>query len=575
MNREFKEKLSRKIEKNYLELEERIMQDIIRRIRKTGKITSTADYQINRLIILGNSSEDVERMIKDALGATYPEMFELYDKVINWEYVRNKDIYEQINQKFIPYEENYQLQQLTEGYIRQTQGELENITQSLGFYLDYGNGKRVLTPLSLVYQGYLDAAMLDITSGAFDYNSVLRRVVTQLTNSGLRTIDYASGHSNRVEVAARRAVMTGISQLTGRISEMNAEKLGTDYFEVAWHSGARPSHAVWQGRVYSKDDLYRICGLGTVTGLLGANCYHEYYPFFPGLSERNWSDQWLEEMDREENTQKKFNGKEYTLYEAKQQQRRMETAMRAQREKVDLMRKGGAHPDEVMLAKCKYQAQLDEYARFSKKMGLKQERERIYIDMRGRIAPTDKSVMSCFPEEMIQNAGKDIKQYERYKKILGDEVGSLANFGQIKYNDAKQWEYLKGLKAYLEKYPSSDKRYYDASEKLKELGIKKGVLLPPVEKQAFILPEGKNDPYHVMKRMMERNVTDDDARAYMKDAKAMFVQWNGQRQLFVSSEGMCLISKQNDGWIFKTVWSKHDFDGDSEKIMEVLKNVGL
>lgn len=439
MNREYKEKLSRQIEKNYLELEERIMQDIIRRIRKTGKITSTADYQINRLIILGNSSEDVEQMIKEALGATYPEMFELYDKVINWEYVRNKDIYEQINQKFIPYEENYQLQQLTEGYIRQTQGELENITQSLGFYMDYGSGKRILTPLSQVYQGYLDAAMLDITSGAFDYNSVLRRVVTQLTNSGLRTIDYASGRSNRVEVAARRAVMTGISQLSGRISEMNAEKLGTDYFEVAWHSGARPSHAEWQGRVYSRDDLYRICGLGTVTGLLGANCYHEYYPFFPGLSERNWSDHWLEEMDREENTPKKFNGKEYTLYEAKQQQRRMETVMRAQREKVDLLRKGGADPDEVMLAKCKYQAQLDEYARFSKKMGLKQERERIYMDMRGRIAPADKSVMSRFPKEMIKNAGKDIKQYERYKNILGDDVGSLANFAQIKYTDSESW----------------------------------------------------------------------------------------------------------------------------------------
>jgi len=442
LNREYKEKLSRQIEKNYLELEERIMQDIIRRIQKTGKITSTADYQINRLIILGNSSEDIERMIKEALGATYPEMFELYDKVINWEYVRNKDIYEQVNQKFIPYEENDQLQQLTEGYIRQTQGELENITQSLGFCLDYGNGRRVLTPLSQVYQGYLDAAMMDIVSGAFDYNSVLRKVVTQLTNSGLRTIDYASGRSNRVEVAARRAVMTGISQLTGRISEMNAEKLGTEYFEVAWHEGARPTHAVWQGRVYSKDDLYRVCGLGTVTGLLGANCYHEYYPFFPGLSERNWSDQWLEEMDWEENTPKKFNGKEYTLYEAKQQQRRMETAMRAQREKVDLLKKGGADPDEVMLAKCKYQAQLDEYTRFSQKMGLKQERERIYMDMRGRIAPTDKSVMSRFTKEMIQNAGKDIKQYERYKKILGDEAGSLADFGQIKYNNAKQWEFM-------------------------------------------------------------------------------------------------------------------------------------
>lgn len=575
MNREYKEKLSRQIEKNYLELEERIMQDIIRRIHKTGKITSTADYQINRLIILGNSSEDIEKMIKDALKASYPKMFELYDQVINWEYVRNKDIYEQINERFIPYEENEELQQITEALILQTRSELENITRSLGFYLDYGNGRKVMTPLAEVYQKYLDAASMDIVTGAFDYNSVLRRVVTQLTNSGLRTIDYASGRSNRVEVATRRAVMTGISQLTGQISDMNAKLLGTNYFEVAWHAGARPSHAEWQGRVYSKGDLYRICGLGTVTGLLGANCYHEYYPFFPGISERNWTDKWLDEKNKEENTPKKFNGKEYTVYEAKQQQRRMETAMRTQREKVDLLKKGGADPDEVMLARCKYQAQLGEYARFSRKMGLKQERNRIYMDMRGRIAPVDKSVMSRFPKEMIQNAGKDIKQYERYKKILGEEAGSLANFGQIKYNDAKRWEYLKGLKDYLEKYPSSDKRYYDASKKLKELGIKKGVLLPPVEKQAFILPEGKHDPYHVMKWMMERNITDDDARAYMKNAKAMLVQWGGARQRFMGNEGMCVITRSGNEWLYKTVWSKHDFDEEAERIMEVLRSVGL
>lgn len=423
MNREYKEKLSRQIEKNYSDLEERIMQDIIRRIHKTGEITSTADYQINRLIILGNSSEDVEKMIRDALGASYPEMFELYDQVINWEYVRNKDIYEQINRQFIPFEENGELQQITEALIRQTESELENITRSLGFYLDYGNGRRVLTPLSQVYQGFLDAACMDLVTGAFDYNSVLRRAVTQLTNSGLRTIDYASGHSNRVEVAARRAVMTGISQLTGHISDMNAQLLGTDHFEVAWHAGARPSHAEWQGRVYTRDDLYRICGLGSVTGLLGANCYHEYYPFFPGISQRNWPDSWLEAMDREENTPKEFNGKKYTLYEAKQHQRRMETAMRAQREKVDLLRKGGAHPDEVMLAKCKYQAQLDEYARFSKKMGIKQERERIYMDMRGRIAPGKVSIkLSDTTDKWAKEALKELRRSENSFKMRNSEI---------------------------------------------------------------------------------------------------------------------------------------------------------
>lgn len=386
MNREYKEKMSRKIEGNFSNLEMRIMEDIVRRIKQYGKITSTADWQINRLIALGNSSEDIEKMLKESLDASYPEMFELYDQVIDWEYVRNKDIYEQINAKFIPYEENEQLQQLTEALRRQTQDELENITRSLGFYLDYGNGNRVLTPLAQVYQGYLDSAIMDIAFGAFDYNSILRRTVTQLTNSGLRVIDYASGRSYRANVAARTAVMTGISQLTGHISDMNAEKLGTEYFEVAWHAGARPSHAEWQGKVWSKQQLYDVCGLGTVTGLLGANCYHEYYPFFPGISERNWTDEWLGAKNREENTPKDWNGKFYTLYNAKQKQRQMETAMRAQREKVALLKSGDADPDDVLTERCKYQAQLNEYARFCKKMGLKQERERIYLDMKGRIA---------------------------------------------------------------------------------------------------------------------------------------------------------------------------------------------
>lgn len=442
MNREYKEKLSRKIEGHFSDLEERIMQDIVRRIKKTGEITSTADWQINRLLILGYSSEDVENMIKDALNMSYPEMFELYDKVIDWEYVRNKDIYEQVNAEFIPYENNKQLQQIAEGLIRQSGKELENITQSLGFYLDYGNGNRVLTPLAQVYQKYLDAACMDIVSGAFDYNSVLRRVVTHLTNSGLRQIDYASGHANRIEVAARRAVMTGITKLTAHISDMNAEKLGTEYFEVAWHAGARPTHAVWQGKVWTKEQLIMVCGLGTVTGLEGINCYHERYPFFPGISERNWSDKWLEEQNHKENTPKAFRGKEYTAYEARQRQRQMETAMRAQRQKVKLLQAGGANSEEVMLARAKYQGQLDEYAKFSRKMGLKQERERIYLDMKGRVAPENKSIMKLFPGEMIQNANRDINQYERYKDVLGKDAGSLAEFGQIKYNEYERWEYV-------------------------------------------------------------------------------------------------------------------------------------
>lgn len=470
MRDDYKNKLASKIAARYQDLEERIMQDIVRRIMKAGEITSTADWQINRLRILGYSSEDIEKEIKKALNASYPEMFELYDKVINWEYVRNKGIYEQINAEYIPFEENGQLKQITEAIIDQSFDDLEKVTNSLGFYLDYGNGKKVLTPLSQVYTKYLDAACYDIVTGAFDYNSVLRRVVTQLTNSGLRQIDYSSGRANRVDVAARRAVMTAVSQITGKISEYNAQKIGTEYFEVEWHAGARPTHSVWQGRIWSKEQLYSVCGLGTVTGLLGANCYHTYYPFFPGISQRNWTDEWLDAKNKEEAEPKTFDGKEYTLYEAKQRQRQMETAMRAQREKVKLLQAGGADQDEVILHKAKYQGQLNEYSRFCRKMSLTEERERIYLDMKGRVATNSKRQNALFPPEMIENASKDVAQYKRYKEVLGDSMGSLVNFGQMKYNDSEQWEKLQNRfstyleidkKDWTEEFKNASKQAYD------------------------------------------------------------------------------------------------------------------
>lgn len=390
------ERVTLRMESIWNGTEERIMQDIVRRIKKTGEITSTADYQINQLVKMGKSTEEVEQMLKEALDATYPEMYELYDQVANWQYVRNKDIYEQVNGEFIPPEENDWLIQISEAVKKQTKDELENLAQSYGFTVMVGN-KRVFTPFAQYYQKYVDTAIMDIVSGGFDYNTVIRRVVTQMTNSGLRTVDYASGYSNRTPVAVRRAIMTGISQITGKVNERNAALLGTDYYEVSWHASARPTHREWQGKVYSYKELEDICGLGSGDGLCGWNCYHEYYPFIPGISQRLYTDEWLEAQNRKEDQKKSWMGKEYNAYEQTQKQRQMETSMRAQRQKVDLLKEAGASKEEITLARAKYQAQLDEYSRFCKKMGIKEQRERIYMDGRGRVAPiTSKSKKMVF-----------------------------------------------------------------------------------------------------------------------------------------------------------------------------------
>lgn len=382
----YKEKYADQIQAQFYELEDRICADIIRRIKKTGEITSTADWQINKLQELGYSSAAIEDMIRKALRLADSDIAELYNKVIDWEYVRNRELYEKVDAEFIPFEDNERLQQLLTSFREQTQGALQNLTKTLGV-MEKRNGYILASPLTQFYQRTLDEAVLDITSGAFDYNSVLKRTVKTLSGSGIRTIDYASGVSSRLAVAARRAVMTGLSQVTAKINEYNAEQLGTEFFEIDRHNGARPSHRVWQGKVWSRDQLVSVCGLGTVTGLNGVNCYHIYFPFIPGISERNYTDDELARLDALEDQKRSFNGKEYNAYEARQKQRHMETAMRAKRAEVRALERGGAEPIDITIAKARYQGQLAEYKRFSDAMGVPTQMNRVYIDGLGRIAP--------------------------------------------------------------------------------------------------------------------------------------------------------------------------------------------
>lgn len=170
----------------------------------------------------------------------------------------------------------------------------------------------------------------------------------------------------------------------------------------------------------------------------------------------------------------------------------------------------------------------------------------------------------------------DMRQHKEYRAVLGNDVPKdFEKFREMKYNEPEKFEYAKGLKKYLSQYPTSDKRFYDAGNELKRLGIKKGLLLPAVQKNAYILPSGKHDPYHIMHRMLERHVTDDEIRSYIRHAKGMFVQWSGNRQVFYGNQGIAVITKSGDDWLCKTAWGKEDFDEETEQILEVMKKYGL
>lgn len=401
------------IEKQFSDLEMRIMEDIVRRIKINGEITRAADWQIHRLHELGVSKRVIKKYIKDSLKLDSKEINHIYKNVIRRGYERDESLYKYKGKPMIPYKDNEGLQQLIAAVSAQTGGELKNITQTMGF-AKRENGQLKFTNLSDYYQKTLDGAILDITSGAFDYNTVLKRVVKEMTNSGLRTVDYASGKSLRVESAARMAVMTGVSQVTAQINESNAKELDTEYFEVTCHGGARPEHQEWQGKVYTKKELETVCGLGAADGLCGCNCYHDYYPFFPGISERAYTDDELEKLKIEENTPREFGGKQYTKYQATQRQRALERTMRAQRQEISLLQTGGASEEDLMIARGRYRVTSAEYTRFSKAMDLPQQRERVMVDGLGTIGNGKYKI----PENGVANSGNSGIIKEKSNKAI-------------------------------------------------------------------------------------------------------------------------------------------------------------
>ena len=369
----------------FSDLEMRIMEDIVRRIKINGFSTASSDWQITRLQQLGESEENIKKWVQETLSASDAEIEHIFSDEVYEQYMGHRRAYTINGMVQIPFEENVELQSLIEAVKRQTTGTFRDITGSLGFVKQSPTGHMTAVELSQFYRNTLDAAIYDIQSGTFDYNKVLTRTINDMTKSGLRWIDYESGFHNRVDVAARRAVMTGFRQVQGKINEQVASQLGTDTYEVTYHVGARPTHQLWQGRVWTMRQLRDICGLGSVTGLNGANCYHDYLPFILGVSVRTYTDEQLEQMMQEENTPKVYNGKEYTTYEALQQQRKMETAMKKTRQDISLMENGDADQQSIIIKKARYQGQMQTYKDFSDKMNLPEQMSRVYQDGLGRV----------------------------------------------------------------------------------------------------------------------------------------------------------------------------------------------
>lgn len=319
----------------YRDLEEFIIDDIARRIAKTGELTETAKWQLERAKDL--SMDNIDKEIERVLGLANEELENTLKQSALTSIEAENKIYKEAINKEIKIKGNIILEKVLEAAIKQTKGELKNISQSLGF-AQIINGKIVYKDIAKFYQDSVDLALVQINSGVLDSNSAIRQAVKKLADSGLRTIDYENGWSNQVDVAVRRAVVTGSNQMCHKMTELTMKELECEFVETTAHAGARPDHQEWQGQVFcykGKSDKYpdfvEKTRYGHGDGLGGYNCRHSFYPFFPGISKRAYSEEHLNNIDPKDF---EYDGKTYTYYEALQHQRKLETNIRKKKREL-------------------------------------------------------------------------------------------------------------------------------------------------------------------------------------------------------------------------------------------------
>ncbi|QNO17348.1 phage minor capsid protein [Caproicibacterium amylolyticum] len=435
----------------YSELDQLIMRDVVRRIMKTGHITSTAAWQVLRAQESGLIYDEIIAEAALYTNASEQQVQALFKDAGLKAVAYDSAIYTAAGLSPPPLAMVPAALQVLNAGLQKTQGYLQNLTKTTA------NGAQ---------QAYIHAATIaemQVESGAFDYVSAIRNAVRTAIDGG-EWVTYPSGHHDRLDVATRRAVLTGINQTSAEVSLSYADDMECDLVETTAHAGARPSHMVWQGQVFSRsgksdkyDDFAGATGYGTGAGLCGWHCRHSFHPFFEGLSESAYPKSKLKEYENQIVT---YNGEKISYYDATQQQRAMERAIRDSKRKAagfdEAVKSAKDEPtakamkQEFDAAAVRLKKQEAALKDFTQQTGLLRQREREQV-VATKTAGKTVSFGRSPAQKAVQAANKQYQQWIHDVGASDAAPKTLAKYYQEKYNNSPAYQLLKGYSHAVDK----------------------------------------------------------------------------------------------------------------------------
>ena len=485
------------------QVEDEILQDVARRIGKMGTLTETAEWQLWRYQQTEAVRENVVKLLAKYSGKSEATIRRLLKEAATEAMEREDAIYYHYNLEPTPFEESAALNNLLNAGARQTCGTWRNLTATTA------------NTVSGAFERTLDVAWGKVATGAFDYKTAVKQAVDSLADE-MPEITYPSGHTDSLEVAARRAVLTGVNQTAGKLQEARMDEMNVEFVETSAHGGARPSHAEWQGRRFHRGgavdylgkhypDFEQATGYGTGAGLCGWNCRHTFFAVFPELGDPpTWTEESLQELNARNI---EYNGKLYTQYEVNQMQRARERNVRKWKKRY--LAESAAGSDTTDSA-VRLKAARQSLSEFAKATGGRVDSARVSVPKFGR-SEAGRASYTARKQECLDAVNK--------------ELTALRESGKIK---------LTGV-----------------------------AVSPPA------IPDVLNFEGHALEQMGKRQISLAQANEIAEHAVLAIRQRNGTQHSYYSDKGFIVI--RQDGSIGTVGW----LDDGGKQVVEVMKKHGF
>ena len=373
-----------------------VLTEMGKSIKRIGTVSPSKRQELIQILKYGGDYDKIAKKIAELTERNVYDIYKMFDEIAKHDYVFAKQFYKYRNINYIPYSKNLALQNQVRALASITAGEYLNLsrTSALGFGLVDENGKVIFKGLKDTYYDLLDEAILSVSQGKETFDSAMYRQLKNIGESGMK-VAYENGRTMRLDSNVRMNMKSALTNLHMEMQKQLGEEFGSDGVEISVHNNPAPDHEEAQGKQFTNEEFNKLQETGIADAYDGThidmitynsfrpigemNCYHYIFSIVLGVSKPEYTNKQLQEIRDENNKGFELDGKHYTNYEGTQMQRRLETAIRKEKDSY-MMGKAGDNQELMSESQQKLKALTNKYNELNQASGLKPKRDRLRVN---------------------------------------------------------------------------------------------------------------------------------------------------------------------------------------------------